>query len=383
MEEMYLAAVCAVVPGLGRRRLPALIGYFGSAEALYKASAAELQASGLCTARQAAAFAAGRSPGLPESIAGYCRRSGVRLLTWDCAAYPAALRMTADPPPVLYVRGCLPCGDYAAAVVGSRSASPYGLRAAAHYAAALAAEGVPVVSGGARGVDTAAHEACLRARGETVAVLGCGPDTVYPAENRELFARISGQGAVITEYAPGMPPLAVNFPARNRIIAGLCQAVIVAEAARRSGAIITANIAADEGRDVYCVPGNVFDGASAGCHDLIRTGARLTDSPGDILQDMLNWRLVRKTPQQMNIFDADTASGTAEETAAAKPGGAPAKQLSPLGEKLWAILGGGARPLETLVEQSGADLTAVSMELLELQVAGLVDEDRARRYYRI
>lgn len=382
MEHLYLAAVCAVVPGLGRRRLPALMKYFGSAGALYAAPAEELTASGLCTARQAAAFAAGRSPGLPESIGTYCRKNGVQLLAWDDAGYPAALRMTADPPPVLYIRGHLPENEYAAAVVGSRSASPYGLRAASYYAAALAAGGVPIVSGGARGIDTAAHEACLKAGGETVAVLGCGPDTAYPAENRELFARIAGQGAVITEYAPGMPPLAVNFPARNRIIAGLSQAVIVAEAARRSGAIITANIAADEGRDVYCVPCNIFDGSSVGCHDLIRTGARLTDTPEDILQDMQNWHLVRNKPQQLNIFAADTAAA-GRKTAAAGKTDAAAPQLSPLGARLLELLASGAQPLEWLVEQSGADLTAVSTELLELQVAGLAGEDKARRYYRI
>ena len=189
-----------------------------------------------------------------------------------------------------------------------------------------------------------------------------------------LFERIvrSG-GAVISEYAPGMRPLAKNFPARNRIIVGLSQGVLVAEAKLKSGAIITANIAADEGRDVYCVPGNIFDATSKGCHELIRTGAKLVDTPQDILEDKVQWELAQKERFiQPSIFDF----GESQEEAPAPVA------TTALGTRLLELLQGGSLPLEELVEGSGADFASVSMELLELQGAGLVSQNQALRYYR-
>ena len=247
------------------------------------------------------------------------------------------------------------------------------MRAAACFAQAMTREGIPIISGGAKGIDTAAHEACLQAGGVTVAVLGCGLDIVYPSENAKLFARIAEQGALVTEYPPGVPPAAANFPARNRIIVGLSQAVLVAEAGKRSGAVITANIAADEGREVYCVPGNIFDGSSIGCHELIRTGAKLVDMPQDILDDKRSWQqAMNRRITQPSIFDC----------APQEPKPAPAPVTTELGAKLLALLQAGALSLEKLTEQSGTAFAAVSMELLDLQAAGLVATDQAQRYYR-
>lgn len=373
MDTLYLAAVCAVVPGLGRSRIPDLINALGSARAVFEASAATLTATGLCTPRAVQNFISNRDARLPQRLDYFCRHNGVQILAYTGTDYPQSLQNLSDKPLVLYVKGELPQANYALAIVGSRRCTEYGVRAAACFAQAMTREGIPIISGGAKGIDTAAHEACLQAGGVTVAVLGCGLDIVYPPENARLFARIAEQGALVTEYPPGVPPAAANFPARNRIIVGLSQAVLVAEAGKRSGAVITANIAADEGREVYCVPGNIFDGSSIGCHELIRTGAKLVDMPQDILDDKRSWQqAMNRRITQPNIFDC----------APQEPKPAPAPVTTELGAKLLALLQAGALSLEKLTEQSGAAFAAVSMELLDLQAAGLVATDQAQRYYR-
>ena len=373
MDTLYLAAVCAVVPGLGRSRIPDLINALGSARAVFEASAATLTATGLCTPRAVQNFISNRDARLPQRLDYFCRHNGVQILAYTGTDYPQSLQNLSDKPLVLYVKGELPQANYALAIVGSRRCTEYGVRAAACFAQAMTREGIPIISGGAKGIDTAAHEACLQAGGTTVAVLGCGLDIVYPPENAKLFARIAEQGALVTEYPPGVPPAAANFPARNRIIVGLSQAVLVAEAGKRSGAVITANIAADEGREVYCVPGNIFDGSSIGCHELIRTGAKLVDMPQDILDDKRSWQqAMNRRLTHPSIFDC----------APQKPKPAPAPVTTELGAKLLALLQAGALSLEKLTEQSGAAFAAVSMELLDLQAAGLVATDQAQRYYR-
>lgn len=373
MDTLYLAAVCAVVPGLGRSRIPDLINALGSARAVFEASAATLTATELCTPRAVQNFISNRDTRLPQRLNYFCRHNGVQILAYNDADYPQSLQNLSDKPLVLYVKGELPQANYALAIVGSRRCSEYGVRAAAYFAQAMTREGIPIISGGAKGIDTAAHEACLQAGGVTVAVLGCGLDIVYPPENAKLFARIAEHGALVTEYPPGVPPAAANFPARNRIIVGLSQAVLVAEAGKRSGAVITANIAADEGREVYCVPGNIFDGSSIGCHELIRTGAKLVDMPQDILDDKRSWQqAMNRRITQPSIFDC----------APQEPKPVPAPVTTELGAKLLALLQAGALSLEKLTEQSGAAFAAVSMELLDLQAAGLVAADQAQRYYR-
>lgn len=373
MDTLYLAAVCAVVPGLGRSRIPDLINALGSARAVFEASAATLTATGLCTPRAVQNFISNRDARLPQRLDYFCRHNGVQILAYTGTDYPQSLQNLSDKPLVLYVKGELPQANYALAIVGSRRCSEYGVRAAGYFAKAMTREGIPIISGGAKGIDTAAHEACLQAGGVTVAVLGCGLDIVYPSENAKLFARIAERGALVTEYPPGVPPAAANFPARNRIIVGLSQAVLVAEAGKRSGAVITANIAADEGREVYCVPGNIFDGSSIGCHELIRTGAKLVDMPQDILDDKRSWQqAMNRRITQPSIFDC----------APQEPNPARAPVTTELGAKLLALLQAGALSLEKLTEQSGAAFAAVSMELLDLQAAGLVATDQAQRYYR-
>lgn len=374
MDNIYLAALCAL-PGLGRAKLPELVQAFGSAQAVYEADARELNATKLVKEEAVAIFLSKRRSDLPKKIEYFCDQQGVRLLSYRDEDYPKSLLRIADPPLLLYVKGTLPRNNYCIAVVGSRACTEYGKKAAKVFTKDLAERGIPIISGGARGIDTEAHDACLKAGGRTVAVLGCGLDIAYPEENVGLFERIvrSG-GAVISEYAPGTRPLAQHFPARNRIIVGLSQGVLVAEARLKSGAIITANIAADEGREVYCVPGNIFDRSSMGCHELIRTGAKLVDTPQHILEDKANWELAQKERIiQPSIFDY--LPEVQEETP-------PPVQTSELGKCLLKLLQAGSCSLEELVEASDADFASVSMELLELQGAGLVAQNQLLRYYR-
>ena len=214
-------------------------------------------------------------------------------------SFPSLLAQIPDPPDELWVRGDLSiCLKPAIAVVGARAASRNGLAMAAAIAGDLARAGVVVVSGLARGIDSAAHAGALAAGGHTVAVLGTGIDVVYPAEHRELSERIAQSGLLVTEFWPGAPPEVSHFPRRNRIISGLSRGVVVVEAAEKSGSLITARLAADQGRDVMVVPGAVLGGRNRGAHALIRDGAKLVESAVDILQELgLDQSLARRSPE--------------------------------------------------------------------------------------
>jgi DNA processing protein len=225
-------------------------------------------------------------------------RSGIHPVFLDDPAYPALLRCIDDPPPVLWVRGAIVrLTTRAAAVVGSRAATPYAVEVAERLAAGLAAREVAVVSGLARGVDSAAHRGCLASGGCTVAVLGSGPDRIYPAEHATLADAIAERGVVMSELAPGAPPRREHFPLRNRIISGTALATIVVEASEQSGSLITARCALEQGRDVMAVPGSVLSGRNRGSHSLLKDGARVVETADDILQE-LGWiSAVRASPR--------------------------------------------------------------------------------------
>ena len=213
--------------------------------------------------------------------------AGITPIGFDSAAYPVALTTIIDPPPVLWTRGAIDVLNRpAVAIVGARAASPYGLSVAGRLASDLAAAGVVVVSGLARGVDSAAHRGALAARGTTIAVLGSGVDVVYPPEHAPLAAEIAASGAVISELTPGAAPLPQFFPQRNRIISGLSRAVVVIEAGEQSGSLITARLALEQGREVLAVPGNVLSGRNRGAHGLLRDGAKIVESADDIFEEL-------------------------------------------------------------------------------------------------
>jgi DNA processing protein len=215
-----------------------------------------------------------------------CRRAGIRVVTRDDPAYPGLLLEIPDPPPVLYVRGTLTSATTRVAIVGSRRSSAYGRTIAVEFASALAARGIQVVSGGARGIDAHAHRAAVDQTGGTLAVLGSGLARPYPPEHGRLFDAIADRGAVVTEFALEDEPLPFRFPRRNRLIAGLSSAVVVIEAANRSGSLVTARLAADQGREVLAVPGPVTSERSTGCHALLRAGATLARDAEDVIGEL-------------------------------------------------------------------------------------------------
>jgi DNA processing protein len=223
------------------------------------------------------------------SLLARARAAGVTTIELDDEAYPPLLRAIVDPPPVLWLRGARDALNRpAVAIVGSRAATPYALEVAARLAAELARRDVVVVSGLARGVDGSAHRGCVQAGGRTIAVLGCGPDIVYPREHEGLAASICRDGALVSELGPGAPPLPEHFPLRNRLISGISLGVVVVEASEKSGSLITARCALEQGRDVMAVPGSVLGGRNRGSHALLKDGAKVVETADDILEE-LGW----------------------------------------------------------------------------------------------
>ena len=293
-------------------------------------------------------------------------RAALDPLPWFDPEYPAPLAAIIDPPPVLWLRGKrgalrLP----AVAIVGSRAGSPYALAVAERLAADLAERGVVIVSGLARGVDSAAHRGALSVGGTTVAVLGCGADMVYPAEHAILARDIAQSGAVLSELVPGTPPKPYLFPQRNRIISGLSRAVVVIEAGEKSGSLITARCALEQGREVLAVPGNVLNGRNRGGHALLRDGARIVETADDILEE-----LGSSAPAlQDATCPADAASGSAAEEVIRDP-------------VLAALAPGEACDLDELSQRTGWSPGRLLPRLFDLELQGLVRRVGGGRFLR-
>ncbi len=284
-EKAYWIALNKVT-GIGAVRLSALLSVCGSASAAWRASIHELQAAGLDRRSLENLLLARRTLDVAAEWE-QVQRSGVTVITLLDECYPANLRQIDAPPPLLYVRGDLQPSDlWAIGIVGTRRASVYGREVAHTLGRDLAQQGITVVSGLAVGVYTVAHKAALEANGRTIAVLGSGVDQIYPPANRGLAQQIVANGALLSEYPLGTRPDARNFPPRNRIISGLSKGVVIVEAGERSGALITARFAAEQGRDVFAVPGSILHPGSVGCNTLIQQGATPLLSVDDILRQL-------------------------------------------------------------------------------------------------
>jgi len=351
------------VPRLGPARQRLLLAAFGPPERIFRAGhpalasvvGGELADALLATPDEARIAAACR----------WADEPGNRILTLADPDYPPSLLEIADPPVLLYVKGDpVLLARPALAVVGARSATPQGVANAQAFAASLAGAGYAVVSGLALGIDAAAHRGALDADGTTVAVIGTGADRIYPARNQALARRIAAQGAIVSEYPLGTPPLAQNFPRRNRLIAGLARGVLVVEAALGSGSLITARLAADYGREVFAIPGSIHSPLARGCHRLIRDGAKLVETAADVLEEV-----GRAAPE-----GTESAPDTRESApAAADPGDA----------RVLAALGHDPADVDTLACRTGLTLDALYAILLSLELDGHLTRLPGGRFQRL
>ena len=276
----------SLVSGIGPRRLTHLLNWFGDVASAWGASETQLRQAGL-EAQPRENFLRQRQKIDLDAEMSRIEAAGAWLLALSDDSYPILLKELADAPLVLYVKGSLLTVDQnALSVVGTRSATHYGYEAAYKLSYALAQQNVSIISGLAHGIDTAAHRGALKAGGRTIAVMGCGIDQIYPAENHELAQQIIQSGALVSEFPLGTAPEGRNFPRRNRIISGLGLGVLVVEAPAGSGALITADMAAEQGRDVFAVPGNIFNKSSHGSNQLIQDGAKLVMTVADIVEEL-------------------------------------------------------------------------------------------------
>lgn len=349
------------IPYIGAKRFAQLIAHFGSARAAWIAPRAALEKAGI-GARAVEALASMRRGIDPAAEMRKLEKEEVTTLATYLPGYPRLLAKIPDPPPVLFVLGgLLPADETALAVVGTRTPSPAGQLAAEELAGSLAAQGITIVSGMARGIDTAAHRGALAAGGRTIAVLGSGLDVIYPPENAALFREISAHGAVVSEFALGTEPLQLNFPARNRVISGLSLGVVVVEAAHDSGSLITAGHALEQGREVFAVPGPVGHEGSRGPHRLIKQGAKLVETVRDILDELSLPML------------------SAEEVAAA----AGNVDLTPDEEKVLRCLNHQPRHVDLVVRDSGLASGTVGATLVMLEMKGLVRQWAGSLFSRV
>lgn len=372
MDEGSLASwlTLQAVDGVGDRTLLKLVQVFGSPQAVLAAESGELIKAG-CSLELAESVRRGPSPNVLRQIDRQIQtveRLKIQIITLFDRSYPARLRTIPDPPPVLYVSGALSARDeIAVAIVGGRRATPSGCIVTEEIAKELAGGGVTIVSGLARGIDAAAHRGALDGKGRTIAVLGCGIDRTYPPEHQALRRSIESHGAVISELPIGASPLSHHFPRRNRIISGLSLGVLVSEAAKDSGSLITAKLALEQGREVFAVPGPVKEGACRGSNGLIKEGAKLVERGQDVLDEIL--------PQ----IDARLRAGLFV-------GGVLAVPRESLGKEdtlVYEALSYEARSVDAVIESTGLNAAKVAASLLSLELTGRVRQLPGQHYIRV
>ena len=346
------------VPGIGNLIGKRLIDHFKIPQAIFQAPEKELLRIEGVNSRHVSALKSFQVPAAIEAELELVHRKGYRIVTLADAEYPRLLRHIPDPPLFLYVKGSLDKTPLIVAVVGSRNATPYGLNATRTLSANLASLNVTIVSGMARGIDTAAHRGALSAGRKTIAVLGSGLERIYPAENKSLFARISEQGAVVSEFPLLTRPEAHNFPIRNRIISGMSLGTVVVEASRQSGSLITARLAAEQNREVFAVPGSIQSFKSSGTHTLIKQGAKLVEHAQDVLEELM--------PMVQIESQSDDNPCTADDN--------PATSLSAEERRVFEALGPYPIHIDELARSLSIASGRLSSILLKLELNGLVEQ---------
>jgi DNA processing protein len=367
MDSLEAFVALNMIEHVGPVRVRQLLNHFGDAPAILAASKQQLlrvQGIGEDTAEAISTWE--KSVDLSAELK-RIEEFGCHVLIQSDENYPELLRQIYDPPIVLYVKGELTSKEKnAVALVGSRMTTSYGVETARRLAYQLAYVGVTVVSGGARGIDTAAHQGALSAKGRTVAVLGTGINIVFPSENADLFERIADNGAVITQFPFNRSADKQSFPIRNRIVAGMTLGTVVVEANLTSGALITAGMAVDCGRQVFAVPGRIDSPRSKGCHDLIKKGAKLCEAAEDILSEF------------EYLFPASNRAASPSET-----GVLPALALSENEQKIYDLLSEDEQGIDEIIRRSGLPSSAVSVALLGLEMKRMVKQLPGKMFVKI
>ena len=362
MNHLEACIALNMIPQMGPVRLRRLLDAFGSAEKILLARADQLAAIDGVPRALAENISHWQEFADPTAELKKAADLGAHVITAEDAEYPSALREIHDPPIVLYVRGQLTERDRnAVAVVGSRKATHYATESAKKLSFQMAYAGLTVASGLARGIDTAAHQGALAAKGRTIAVIGSGLGELYPPENAELADRIAASGAVISEFPIDTKPDRQTFPIRNRIVTGLSFGVLVVEAGANSGALISANMAAEQGRTLYAVPGRIDAPAALGSNRLIQQGAKLVITVDDILDDLP--LVFREKPDL--------------------PAAAPAVDLTPEQQKILDAIGSEEMPLDSVIATSGLTAAVVSSTLLALEIRRLVKQLPGKRFVKL
>ena len=354
-EEASLWIGLSLIDGLGSQSYRALLSHFGSPESIYSAPRAELRK--IVKEEVTQQIADGPNPDDIAKTLAWLEHTGNYLITLGDAQYPRALLEIPDPPPLLYCKGRLELLNQSSiAIVGSRNSTPQGEKTAEAFAQALSDSGYCIVSGMALGIDGAAHRGALKGPGSTIAAVGTGLDIVYPARHRQLAHDIAENGIIISEFPLGTPSMAQNFPRRNRLISGLSRGCLVVEANLQSGSLITARLAAEQGREVFAIPGSIHSPVAKGCHELIKQGAKLVDSIHDILEEL--------------------GGATLPETAKANETG---NTEDPMLDKM----GYDPITMDELIERSGLTSESLSSMLLVLELEGKVATLPGGRYQRL
>lgn len=361
MDHITSWLTLKTVPGIGNLLCARLVQRFGSPDQALSASAGALMQVEGMSPRLAGAVRRHRTPDWVRREIDLARHKGYGIVTPQDSLYPPLLQHIADPPPALFCYGRLEQETVPVAVVGSRRATHYGLDAARRLCIQLAERGVTVVSGMALGIDTAAHKGALDGGGRTVAVLGSGLNHVYPPKNVKLFHQIAERGCVMTEFFSQAAPEGHHFPMRNRIISGMSLGTVVVEAARRSGSLITARLAAEQNREVFAVPGSIRAATARGTHDLIKQGAKLVENADDILEE---------------IAPMLCATGATSSIAAALP------KLSALEQSVFAALDAYPAHMDELARRLRLDVGMLGSTLSQLELKGVIYQEAGKRFAR-